>query len=126
VKCVRPTSGADQFFTAGDDLFCVSLVFSALIVYGHCPQQLYGVSTLILFPKGSNANAEGSNRGIAVSSILCKIFDHIILTKYQSKPVTSDLQFGFKANCSTNKCSETMSYYVVNDSFLHISRCHGI
>jgi len=67
-------------------------LFSALIVHGHCPQQL-SVSTLIPIPKGSNVNAADSNnyRGIALSSILCKIFDHIILARYQSKFVTSDL-----------------------------------
>ena len=90
---------SNHFLNAGDDLFChIALLFSASIVYGHCLQQL-NISTLIPIPKGSNVNAADSNnyRGTALSSILCKIFDHILLAKYQSNFVTSDLQFGFKA-----------------------------
>jgi len=36
---------SDHFLNAGDGLFCyIALLFSALIVHGHCPQQL-SVST---------------------------------------------------------------------------------
>ena len=51
-----------------------------------------------------------------------KIFDHSVLRRYQSKLIASDLQFGFKAKCSTNLCSlilkETASYmyYLTNNS----------
>ena len=45
-----------------------------------------------------------------------------MLSRYHGKLITSDLQFGFKAKCSTNLCSmilkETMSYYVENDSIV--------
>ena len=54
-------------------------------------------------------------RGIALSSLYCKIFDYIILNRYCDKLVSSELQFGFKANHSTNLCSmvlkESISYY---------------
>ena len=69
-------------------------------------------------------NSDDSNnyRGIALSPIFVKISDHVILMRYQSKLMSSDLQFGFKAKCSTNLCSvilkETMSYYVNNNSMV--------
>ena len=67
---------SDHFLHAVDDLFChIALCFfSAVIVHGHCPQQP-NFSTLIPIPKGSNANLADSNnyRGIALSSILCKM-----------------------------------------------------
>ena len=72
---------------------------------------------MIPIPKGRNVNLTDSSnyRGIALSAIFVKIFDHIVLSRYQSKLITSDLQFGFKAKCSTNLCTmilkETMSYY---------------
>ena len=54
-------------------------------------------------------------RGIALSSLFGKIFDNIILDRYCDKLLSSELQFGFKANHSTNMCSmvlkETISYY---------------
>jgi len=55
-----------------------------------------------------------------LSSVFGKIFDNVVLCKYYDKLCTSDLQFGFKANCSTNMCTmilkETISYYVHNKS----------
>jgi len=58
-----------------DDLFChVALLLSAMVVHGHCPEQL-NVSTLIPIPKGCNVNSADSNnyRGIALSPI-CQDF----------------------------------------------------
>jgi hypothetical protein len=59
-------------------------------------------------------------RGIALSSVFGKIFDLIILQRYNYKLITSVLQFGFKRKCSTNMCTmvlkETINYYVNNQS----------
>jgi len=58
-------------------------------------------------------------RGIALSSILGKLFDNIIFVKCSAKLSTSDLQFGFKRNSSTHRCTmvlkETISYYITNN-----------
>ena len=54
-------------------------------------------------------------RSIALSSILGKVFDLIVLDKENTKLVTSDLQFGFKEKSSTTQCTyvlnETIKYY---------------
>jgi hypothetical protein len=54
-------------------------------------------------------------RGIALSSLFAKKVDYIILDRCRDKVVSSELQFGFKANHSTNMCSrvlkETIPYY---------------
>jgi len=55
-------------------------------------------------------------RGIALSSLFGEIFDNIILDRYCDLLLSSDdLQFGFKANHSTDICSmvlkETISYH---------------
>ena len=57
---------------------------------------------------------------IAISSLLCKVFDIIILDS-QSKSLGTDvLQFGFKKSSSTVICSslmlETIDYYVENNT----------
>ena len=78
---------SDHFLNAGDDLLChVALLLSAMVVHGHCPEQL-NVSTLIPIPKGCNVNSADSNnyRGIALSPIFVKILDHVILMRYHSK-----------------------------------------
>ena len=75
-------------------------------------------STIVPIPKKCNYNATVSD--IALSSILGKIFDYVILDKYSEKLSTCDLQFSFKRNRSTHMCTmvlkETISYYVKNSS----------
>ena len=63
-------------------------------------------------------------RAIALSSIICKILDTIILNKHHSILSTSDLQFGFKAKHSTTMCTfavlETIKYYNNRNTNVHI------
>ena len=63
-----------------------------------------------------------NDHGIAVSAIFVKIFDRFVLSRYHSSLMTSDLQFGFKAKCSTDLCSMivkvTISYYLMNNSIV--------
>jgi hypothetical protein len=59
-------------------------------------------------------------RGIALSSVFGKIYDNVILLRYNDKLISSDLKLGFKAKHSTNHCTmilkETIAYYVRNQS----------
>ena len=65
------------------------------------------VSTVIPIPKGKNTNVtvSANYRGIALSSIIGKIIDLILMNRYYDKLVTSELQFGFKEKRSTTMCS---------------------
>ena len=74
----------DHFLNAGDDLHThVALLFSAILVHGFTPEKLC-TSTIVPIPKGCNVNVTDSAnfRGIALSSIFVKIFDHVVLQKY--------------------------------------------
>ena len=59
-------------------------------------------------------------RSIAISNIIGKILDHVILSKHANVLQTSDLQFGFKPQHSTTQCTyvvrEVVDYYVNNRS----------
>ena len=52
-------------------------------------------SSVIPVPKkrGCNASTSENFRGIALSSVFGKIFDNIVLEKFQSRLNTCDLQF---------------------------------
>jgi hypothetical protein len=99
----------------------IAFLFSAIISHGCVPRD-FSTSTIIPIPKKRNANATDSEnyRGISLSSVFGKIFDNIVLCKYYDNLCTSELQFGFKANCSTNMCTmilkETIAYYTNNKS----------
>ena len=74
-------------------------------------------ASIIPIPKGSKANLSDSDkyRSIAISSLLGKIPDHVIIVKQSEALKTSNYQFRFKANSSTVLCStmvnETVQYY---------------
>ena len=123
----------NNFIHAGDDcLQYLALLFSAMLVHGSFPSG-FTHSTIVPIPKGHGADASNSSnyRGIALSSILGKIFDNVILSRYHKELASSDLQFGFKPKSSTNCCTyvlkEVLNYYTFNDSpifsvFLDISK----
>ena len=63
-------------------------------------------------------------RAIALSSIMGKLLDWIILSKEKAALYTSDQQFGFKHGLSTTQCTnilqETISYYNFHGSSVHV------
>ena len=94
-------------------------MFSAMLYYGYAPQ-LFLRSTMIPIPKGGKVcptNAELC-RSIAISSILRKILDYVIIDEQSDSLCTSNYQFGFKSHSSTMLCStmliETIQYYDEN------------
>jgi len=84
----------------------LAYLFTALVVHGIISRE-FMLCSIVPIPKNKLANVANSEhyRGIALSSILGKILDHIILSKYSDKLCTSDLQFSFKRNSLTDMCS---------------------
>jgi hypothetical protein len=100
----------------------MSHYFTCTLLHG-CVRADFASSTILPIPKKSNANCSDSEnyRGIALSSIFCKIFDNIVIDRFHDILVTSEHQFGFKRNSSTSMCTmilkEAISYYVKNNTF---------
>ena len=76
---------------------------------------------MIPIPKGGRSSSSNSDhfRSIAISSILSKILDYIIIIDQQAHSlITSDHQFDFKPNSSTVLCTTmlvgTVQYYDEN------------
>ena len=82
--------------------------------------------TVIPIPKNKNKSLSDSDnyRGIALSSILGKQFDIILLKNNKELFNASKLQFGFKPNHSTHHCTyvlnEIVQYYANNNSNVHV------
>ena len=99
----------------------ISVLFSMMLTHGVAPQGLW-LSTLVPIPKNKRGNKCDSNnyRQIAISSLLGKLFDTIILDKQQMSSETNVLQFGVKKNSSTVICTsmlkETIDYYNENQT----------
>ena len=99
----------------------IACLFNALVVHGIVPSD-FETSTLIPIPKGTNKSLSCSDnyRAIAMSSVICKLLDHVLINSHSRVLMSSDLQFGFKANNSAMTCNfvfqEVVQYYVSNDS----------
>ena len=95
----------------------LSILFSSMIYHGFAPQAFI-CANIIPIPKGSKASLTSSDkyRSIAISSVIGKILDHVIIDRLSDCLKTSDYQFGFKSNSSTVLCStmvnETIQYYI--------------
>ena len=75
----------------------ISVLFSAMLIHGVAPGGLL-LSTLVPIPKNKRGNKTDSNnyRAIAISSLLGKLFDLIVLSEQGSCLETDNLQFGLK------------------------------
>ena len=99
-------------------------MFSCIPTHGTAPRDMV-ISRVIHIPKGRNANITNADnyRGIALSAILGKLLDLIVLVRYGDLLCSSDLQFGFKRGRSTSMCTlilkVTIEYYVHNSSSVY-------
>ena len=68
------------------------------------------LSTMLPVPKDKRGNKSDSSnyRAIAISSILGKLFDSIIIQDQHVSLKTDDLQFGFKEYTSTITCTQLL------------------
>ena len=103
----------------------ISLLFTAMLKHGFSPKSF---SNIAMHPipknKRKSLNDSENYRGIALSSILGKILDWIILNDNFEILNSSELQFGFKPNSSTTQCSfvltECLHYYKSHGSNVHL------
>ena len=97
----------------------VCILFNAMICHSYAPPSFIK-SSIIPIPKGTKATLTDSNkyRSIAISSILSKVLDYIIIDNQKLAFQTSDYQFGFKSKSLTVLCTtmvtETIQYYTEN------------
>ena len=92
----------------------------------HCiAPSSFCMSTMIPIPKGSGSMGDIKNyRGIALSSLLSKLFDTCIISSQFDRLQSNDLQFAYKPQTSTIQCvssiTETVSYYVDNSGQVYV------
>ena len=87
----------------------LAICFNAFIVHGFLPSSLTdSVIIPIVKDKCKNISDIGNYRPIALSSVLSKVFELILLSKLNSYFCTTDYQFGFKSNHSTDLCIYTL------------------
>ena len=112
---------SDNFKNGTTKLNIYISFFFNLLTYGVAPAGLL-LSKLAPIPKNKRGTKSDSSnyRAIAISSLLGKIFDLIVLTEQCKSLQTDQLQFGFKQHSSTVICTallkDTIEYYTENGS----------
>ena len=94
----------------------LAFLFKSFLIHGHISTFIL-LCALVPIVKDTHGEKRSSSnyRAIAISSIIMKIFDHILLKLFGDKLAPSCYQFGFMKNCSTTMCSfvvtETINYF---------------
>ena len=112
-----------DYLINASSLFYVYLshLFTNMFYYCFTPKS-FCISTMIPIPKGSNKDASDlrNYRGIALSSLLSKLFDSCIISLNTAVFKSDDLQFAYKKSCSTiqyvSMVIEVIDYYQNNGS----------
>ena len=100
----------DALKNSPKDLFAhLATLFQSMLVHGYMPNVLL-LNAIIPLIKDKNGKLDDSNnyRGIALSSLMLKIFDWILLLLFDSNLKTDQNQFGFESGSSTSMCSWTV------------------
>ena len=99
----------------------LALVFKMFLVHGHVSSMIM-VSTIIplIKDKLGDANASNNYRSIALSSLVLKIFDWVVLLLFDKNLSTDELQFGYQEKTSTTMCTwlavEVIDHYMRHGS----------
>ena len=93
----------------------------SLIIHGHIPQ-VFLVCSLVPIVKNANESKLSSSnyRLIAITALILKLFDHILIKLSVPNLIPSIYQYGFQKGISTGMCTwtmtETINYFRNRDS----------
>ena len=113
---------SDCFKNAPDQLFLhMSQIFQIFLVHEHVSLFLL-LSTMVplIKDKLSDKCSSKNYRSIAISSLLLKIFDWVVIILFGDILKLDELQFGYQAGCSTTMATwlalENIQYFLRNGS----------
>ena len=114
------TFNSDCMKRASASLFPhLSLMMKCFLIHGHVSQVLL-LATMVPLIKNKLDDSETSDnyRSIALSSVILKVFDWIVLHLFGEKLGFDDLQFSYQQNYSTTMCTwlmvESTNYFLRN------------
>ena len=96
-----------------------------MIAHGYVPKGFL-MSKIVPIPKSvkNSANDINNYRDIALSSVLLKVFDKIVIILHSNVLSTSDMQYGFKKKHSTTQCTfvleEIIQYHKDRNSSIYL------
>ena len=118
---------AEHLLNAPLDLLArISFLFNAMLTHSFVPQQFRLGTIIPLIKDRQGKNSDANNyRGITISPMISKLFEHVLKTIYADHLATSTYQFGFKKGSSTSHAlfclRESINYYIDHGSRVYCS-----
>lgn len=118
---------AEHFLNGPFNLFVrLKILFTSMLSHSFVPKQFrFGFMIPIIKDHQGNHGDVGNYRGITISPIISKVFEHVLRIVFSDYMLTSSYQFGFKKGASTvhalHCLKETINYYVDNGSRVYCS-----
>ena len=104
------------------------MLYNLMLKHGYAPDDML-ISTVVPIPQNKKKSLNDSNnyRGIALSSIIGKVLELLILNSNRDILRSCDLQFGFKSKHSTTQCTfvlnEVIKYFNNKNTDVFVMSC---
>jgi hypothetical protein len=102
----------------------LEIMIRSFLIHGHV-SQIFLLATLVPIVKDKLGDLCSSTnyRSIAISTVILKLIDWLIINIFGHHLKLDDFQFGFQENSSTSLCSwmvyETIDHYIRNGSVVY-------
>ena len=129
LMCLKSGKSADEDSISAEHLLLapvnylvrITNLFNLMLRHGCVPKQFrFGYMVPIVKDQQGNLMDLSNYRGITISPIASKLFEHVLKIVFSEYLETSESQFGFKKNSSTvhalHCLRQTVDYYVNNGS----------
>ena len=131
MKCGKSSDddmiSAEHLFNAPLNLLKrLTSLFNHMLHHAFVPEQFrYGFMIPLIKDQQGNHTDSNNYRGITISPIISKVFEHCLKSIFHDHLLTSKYQFGFKKNSSTvhaiSCMKQTVNYFINNDSRVYCS-----
>lgn len=117
---------AEAFKHANESLrVYLCMFFNAVLCHGYIPLNLMDTIIVpVVKDKKGDLESKDNYRPIALTTVMSKIFEILILNRYENSITTTDHQFGFKQRHSTDMCvytfKQVIEYYKSKSSPMYI------
>ena len=107
-------------------LIKLTSLFNFMLAHAFVPTQFrFGTIIPIIKDRQGNVSDVGNYRGITISPMFSKVFEHILKTLFSQHLTTSPYQYGFKSKGSTAHAmyslKSTINYYIDHGSRVYCS-----
>ena len=104
----------EHFIFAHDKVaFLLSMIFNSCIIHGHIPQSMMDTVLIpIIKDKKGSVTDRDNYRPVAITCIISKVLELVLLDRYSDNLRTTHNQFGFKAKLGTDLCIFTLKQVI--------------